>query len=1839
MFQLEEATIAEISQAFESGLLTSEQLVQLYLDRIATYDQQGPALNAIITLNPEALETAIALDQERQQQGPRGPLHGIPVLLKDNIDTADLPTSAGAFVLEDLLPPDDAYVVQELRDAGAIILGKTNLDEFARNVQGVSALGGQTLNPYDFTRAPGGSSGGTAVAITANFAVLGLGTETGVSIRNPAANNSLVGIAPTAGLVSRDGTVPISFTLDRVGPIARTVEDAAIALDVIAGFDESDPITADSVGNIPAAGYTSLLSDQALEGARIGIFRDLFRTGNNHAESVAIIEQAIDDLVAEGAVIVDDVSLGIDLFSVLDDARVNLFETAFAVNNYLDSLGPNAPVQNLQDILNDGRLLPRTSLIFSLSQGLSEFENNPDYLERLSQREFLQDATVNLLESLNLDALVYPMKTLPAPLLGELSPESDNPFTSITGLPGIVVPAGVTSAGLPIGLEFSGEPFDEALLLSFAYDYEQATQHRIAPASVPFSSPTTETMQVSLSTSTTFDGDLNALVETQGTAITFRFDLDEPAPAGGVTLFVDADVEQMLNRLDLPAFAFNPVTENIDFGSIFPNRDSSGFVATIDEGATFGTATLNIFNNSEPETFLPATFDGLVEATFSLLTEEQVDRDVEGPLPTLSDYTIDAATATSVVLFADDASQLPGTPPPSGPTMPQVSLFTGPNYLIEDEGTVSAHAFNVTGGVIPEDGLIVSVDAPNLGEFDLAGSSVEGGEIVAVREGGFELRMTEYTTLVNLPVADDGEAETGETASFNLAAGDGYEIVTDYSGGSFNLVDTRLDIPRGVINEPNNAIASATETQLSSENPTFFGTDAVYFDIGNRYLNEDGTYTYIDYSEDVDVYKVDLTAGETITIETFDFDTNVDEFGVGFAINALVYDAEGNQLQDYLNTGFDPAAAPDKLFGGIGPFDVNETDSYDEFTAPADGAYFIAVGDDGQVQNFWDEVAPFYNPNDPGSGNGNRAIFGDYSIEINLITDDNPRKTGTPTPPVSNPGVTNPPTLSLSANPTTTDGDGNFTSAVVEHVDVGGISSTTFTIQAEGELPEGGLEFVLNSDTNLFDYVSYLGQSALPSTIGGQSLGAYYNAEGIPTGIRLLIDEPLMTVTYETANNQPWFPDFYGNIVDRYEPLETDGPEDVNFFLQPGEGYTVSAEAGSTDVTYYDSVADVPPPTVGGDTVPTVGITTSESTLIETEQTETTITLNLSEAPPPEGLTLFVDSEDDTTVGSPLSQFAVLEAEVTGGNFPIPNADSSGFFFTVTEQTASITLSVFDELTVPNIDPLTVQEGVVGLNFALQPLAGYTIDPEASDIKFTIADNLDSGIQVSLTGEPEALIESEGTISVHTFSLSTPPPAEGLTVSVNASALSEFDLDAIDVAGGTIAAVRDDGFDLTITEQTTTISLPVLDDGVAEGSETASFALAASDNYELNAAFNEATFTLADTLDQATVSEESELTGDEISNSTIPEANALSLSVDNPSVSISGLIGESFSDLPEDVDFFSFNLEAGQTVGLDIDTEEILPNTINFRQVVYPALAEILQKPDTELRLFDADGNELATNRDGAAPGEDFSRDPYLEFTAEAAGTYYVGVSQLGNRNYDPFVSRTGSGWTFPEVGINNGFYDLTATLTEGDIQPPDNTATPGDDTLVGTDSIDTIAGELGNDIITGGAGGDILRGDLNSRSPQDDTAGGNDIIFGGEGNDRIGGKAGNDILSGDAGDDFIWGDDGDDIIMGVTGNDTLVGDNFSDGSGSDLFVFGNGDGTDTILDFEVGTDRIGLVDGELAFEDLTMTQDGRNATLSVTGSSEVIAILQNVQASALTGDSFEVVADVSNPEEALAII
>ncbi|MEL6397642.1 MAG: pre-peptidase C-terminal domain-containing protein [Cyanobacteria bacterium J06626_4] len=1089
--------------------------------------------------------------------------------------------------------------------------------------------------------------------------------------------------------------------------------------------------------------------------------------------------------------------------------------------------------------------------------------------------------------------------------------------------------------------------------------------------------------------------------------------------------------------------------------------------------------------------------------------------------------------------------------------MLQVSLFNGPGYLIEAEGTVSAHAFLATGGVIPESGLVVSVDAPNLSEFDLAGVSVEGGEIVAVRDGGFDLRMTEYTTLVNLPIAADGETETGETATFSLAAGEGYEISSDYSGGTFNLVDTRADIPRGVVTEPNDIIGVAVDTQITPENPSFSTASSIYFDIGNRYLNPDGTYTYPDYNEDVDLYKLGLSAGDTIAAEVFEAEGNIrpDFANYGFGSGLVAFDADGNRL--IANPSLFTPAAPDKLFGTDnategaynedGTVNFDETESYLEFTAPEDGIYYIGVSGLASATPDYGGLDTTYSIEVPASGNENKIAFGNYEVEIDLLTPDNPRKTGTPTPPVSNPNVTNPPTLSLSANPNTEDSEGNLIPGVVEFVEDDGISRVNFTIQAEGDIPEGGIEFVLNSSANLFDYVSLRQQDNLPSTIGGQSLGAFYNEDGIPTGIRLLIEQPTMIVTLEAANRATFAVDFFGVepfLDDVYEPLETDGAEDVTFFLQPGEGYAIAPDAGETEVTYYDSVEDVPASAGGGSTVPEVGISISETQLIETEQTETTLTFTLSEPPPAEGLTVLLDSDDNTTVGSVLSQFDVLNAEVVGGDFPIPNADRSGFFFNITEQMATITLAVFDELTVdsPGTPADSFQEGILDLTFALEPQLNYTIDPEASEINLTIADNPDSQIFVTPTAaiaddaESTDLVESEGTVGLINLSLSAPPIAAGLTVSLSTDALADFDTEAIEVEGGTLAAVRENGLDVTLTEREAVVRLPILDDGIDEGSETATFMVAPGDGYETAQVLAEVNFFLGDTLGQASSPEEIE------SNSTLPVANSLGLSAANPTVSIRGGLsrldresgGNDWLGFSQDVDFYSFTLAAGQTVALDIDGRDDFASFITYPEVyILPEFQDIPQQPDHELRLFDAEGNELATNNDGAAPGEDFSRDPFIEFTAETAGTYYVGVSALGNRNYDPFTQFSGSGWTFPEVGVFYGDYDLTATLTGSD-----GGGTGGG--LTGTDDADTLIGT-----------------------------------------------------------------DGDDLLDGLLGDDTYTG-----GAGADQFVFAIAQGVDTITDFEVGTDQISL--GGLTPEGVKFFELSSD-TLVLTASSELIGVVQGV--------------------------
>src|ERR1700716_3581263 len=299
-FELMEATIADIHDAYRHGQLTCRELVQQYLDRIAAYDKQGPALKAIITINPRALEIADELDHQYRRSGLTGPLHGIPIILKDNFNTFDMPSTGGNTAMRDSVPLADAFTVDKIRKAGALILAKSNLQEFARGGNSLSSLGGQVLNPYDLTRTPGGSSGGTGAAIASNFAVLGTGSDTGQSVRSPASANNLVGIRPTRRLVSRAGVIPNSLTQDEVGPITRTVTDAALLLDVMAGYDAADPITAFGNGRIPGS-HARLLATDALKGARIGVMTNLFGTEERHTEVNQVMEGVIAGMVGLGA--------------------------------------------------------------------------------------------------------------------------------------------------------------------------------------------------------------------------------------------------------------------------------------------------------------------------------------------------------------------------------------------------------------------------------------------------------------------------------------------------------------------------------------------------------------------------------------------------------------------------------------------------------------------------------------------------------------------------------------------------------------------------------------------------------------------------------------------------------------------------------------------------------------------------------------------------------------------------------------------------------------------------------------------------------------------------------------------------------------------------------------------------------------------------------------------------------------------------------------------------------------------------------------------------------------------------------------------------------------------------------------------------------------------------------------------------------------------------------------------------------------------------------------------------------------------------------------------------
>jgi len=503
--EFDAATIADINAAFDAGTLTSEALVQMCLARIAAFDRKGPALHAVMTLNPKALEAARALDAERRTKGRRSPLHGIPVVLKDNYDTFDMPTTGGSVLLEGSIPSKDAYVVKKLRDAGAIILAKLNMSEFA-SAGAYSSLGGQSLNPHDLTRSPSGSSGGTGVAIAAAYAPLGMGTDTGGSIRGPATSNGIAALKPTHGLLSRSGIIPLALSFDTGGPMARSVYDVAAALGIMTGVDAADAATSKSDGKFQTD-YTKGLRADALKGARIGVARDFLGAD---PDVDWVIDAALATMRKAGATVVD-----VRYPKWLLDSKGEFYtairypEFTVQIAEYLSHTGPKYPktlaemierAEQFNATRGDGAR-PNPSR-WSLFKRELESGSLTDY-RYTAVRDYglpLVRATVEgMFAAQQLDAIVYPTSSRRAALIATppaaggtsavaalaAAGLSATDIANLTGFPDLIVPAGFTGDSLPVGVSFLGRSFSEPTLLSLGYSFEQATHARRRPIHAP----------------------------------------------------------------------------------------------------------------------------------------------------------------------------------------------------------------------------------------------------------------------------------------------------------------------------------------------------------------------------------------------------------------------------------------------------------------------------------------------------------------------------------------------------------------------------------------------------------------------------------------------------------------------------------------------------------------------------------------------------------------------------------------------------------------------------------------------------------------------------------------------------------------------------------------------------------------------------------------------------------------------------------------------------------------------------------------------------------------------------------------------------------------------------------------------------------------------------------------------------------------------------------------------------------------------------------------------------------------------------------------------------------
>ena len=491
-------TIADIGRAFDSGALTSEKLVQLCLARIQAYDRQGPSLHAVMTLNPKALDTARALDAERKAKGPRSPLHGVPIVLKDNYNTSDLATTGGSLLLEGSMPPEDAFVVKKLRAAGAIVLAKVNMSEFASG-PARSSLGGQSLNPHDLTRSPSGSSGGTGVAIAAAYAPLGMGTDTGGSIRGPSTSNGIVGLKPTHGLLSRSGIIPLSLTFDTGGPMARSVTDIAIALGIMTGVDPADPATAKSQGKFEND-YAKYLKADALKGARIGIARDFLGAD---ADVDWVVDASIEAMRKAGAVVVD-----VRYPKWLLDAKQEFYnairrpEFHVQIAEYLKTTAPAYPktleemierANAFQSVRADGAAPnPGRWTLFKQEAESGTLDDYRYTSVRDHALPMIRAAVDGMIAAQKLDAIVYPTSSRRPGMIAETGAAgggggapSATDIANLTGYPDLIVPAGFTGDHLPVGISFFGPAFSEPRLIALGYSFEQATHARRRPVHTP----------------------------------------------------------------------------------------------------------------------------------------------------------------------------------------------------------------------------------------------------------------------------------------------------------------------------------------------------------------------------------------------------------------------------------------------------------------------------------------------------------------------------------------------------------------------------------------------------------------------------------------------------------------------------------------------------------------------------------------------------------------------------------------------------------------------------------------------------------------------------------------------------------------------------------------------------------------------------------------------------------------------------------------------------------------------------------------------------------------------------------------------------------------------------------------------------------------------------------------------------------------------------------------------------------------------------------------------------------------------------------------------------------